>query len=401
MDRHAPLTEADVAQALHDVAASLGVGMDDLTRDAYDRCPDKPHSMNFMRRRGWTWGRAHRVARGLAANAAGPVADAIPHGHSLRGVSTLVDAEGRVTAQWIKTRAGQEDREAALMRLLEELPAEVQPRLTCVQAPDVTDADLLAVYPMGDPHIGMLSWAPETGESFDLVKAEALICDAMGELVERGPAAQQALVVNLGDFFHSDSQHNTTARSGHHLDVDGRWPKVLSVGLRIMIRLVDLALAHHDRVRVINEIGNHDDHSAIFLSVALDAYYRHEPRVEIDMSPAVCHWYRWGRCLIGVTHGHGAKARDLAEVMAAERPEDWGATAHRYWLTGHIHHSTRQELRGCVVESFRTLAPRDAWAASQGYRSGRDMHRITLHREHGELGREVVSAAYLAARFAA
>ncbi len=40
-----------------------------------------------------------------------------------------------------------------------------------------------------------------------------------------------------------------------------------------------------------------------------------------------------------------------------------------------------------MVESFRTLAAKDAWHSSAGYRAGRDMCTITYHREFGEVAR--------------
>jgi hypothetical protein len=39
------------------------------------------------------------------------------------------------------------------------------------------------------------------------------------------------------------------------------------------------------------------------------------------------------------------------------------------------------------VESFRTLAPADAWSAGMGYRAGRDMFCIVHHRQYGEVER--------------
>jgi hypothetical protein len=39
------------------------------------------------------------------------------------------------------------------------------------------------------------------------------------------------------------------------------------------------------------------------------------------------------------------------------------------------------------VETFRTLAAKDAWHAGKGYRSGRDMYAITHHINHGEIMR--------------
>lgn len=334
--------------------------------------------------------------------AVGELAEQLPPGHVLKGVSTLVGGDGRVAAQWVKTQLERESREQVLERLLRELPVHMPARIDRVEGPATVGAsDLLAVYPIGDPHVGMLSWEPETGASFDLDKARDIMCAAMNDLVQRGPRTDRALIVNLGDYFHADNYLNRTSRSGHPLDVDGRWPKVLQVGIEILVYMIDRALEHHRLVRVINEIGNHDDHSAIMLSVALASHYRNEPRVEIDLSPSQYHWHKFGKCLIGVTHGHNQKHDDLESIMAAERAQDWGETEHRYWYVGHIHHSTKKEKRGCVIESFRTLAPRDAWAAGAGYRAGRDMTRITLHNEWGEVGREIVSANYLQAQYLA
>ena len=77
--------------------------------------------------------------------------------------------------------------------------------------------------------------------------------------------------------------------------------------------------------------------------------------------------------------------------MAADRAEDWGDTEYRYWYTGHIHSKNSMEFPGCTWESFRTLAAKDAWHSAMGYRSGRDMNSITLHKEYGEVGRNTAS----------
>jgi hypothetical protein len=77
----------------------------------------------------------------------------------------------------------------------------------------------------------------------------------------------------------------------------------------------------------------------------------------------------------------------MLPIMAADEPEKWGETKHRYWYVGHVHHQDVKEYRGGVVEYFRTLAARDAWHAGQGYRAGRDMRLIVHHREFGEIER--------------
>lgn len=330
-----------------------------------------------------------------------PINPIVPEGHGLRGLSTLSDADGNIVMQWVKTTRDPESREELLTRLLTELPARVPAREGLIAPPGAPlSTDLLAVYPLGDPHIGMLAWAAESGADFDLKIVEDLMCAAIRDLVRRGPRAARALLVNLGDAIHFDNDHGRTTKGEHTLDVDGRLAKVLMVVVRIMTYTIDCLLEHHEFVDVDTQIGNHDGHSAIMLAIGLASYYRNEPRVHIAVDPANRHYHRFGKVLIGTTHGDRTKADDLGSIMATERPEDWGQTTYRAWLCGHVHHQTVKEYRGCKVETFRTLAARDSWHARQGYQSGRDMHRLTIHREYGEIGREIASVAYLQAQCA-
>jgi hypothetical protein len=150
---------------------------------------------------------------------------------------------------------------------------------------------------------------------------------------------------------------------------------------------IEAALRKHAKVHVINEIGNHDDHTAQVLTIALAMAYEANPRVTFDESPMRFHYYRFHDVLIGVTHGDTVKPDKLGGIMATDRPEDWGATKRRYWYTGHIHTRNTFEVPGCEVESFRTLAGKDAWTANMGYRSGRDMYCIVHHKNYGEIAR--------------
>jgi hypothetical protein len=164
----------------------------------------------------------------------------------------------------------------------------------------------------------------------------------------------------------------------------------MQVGLRALIHIIKRALEKHAEVIVRIVKGNHDPNSSFALALALDAYFHADERVRIDLSPAV-HWYLpFGKVLLGVTHGDQAKARDLPGIMAADRPELWGASTFRRWLAGHVHHDRVEEFAGATVEYFRTLAGSDAWHAGMGYRAGRDMRCIVFHREFGEVERHRV-----------
>jgi|TARA_R110000824_G_scaffold7972_4_gene36396 hypothetical protein len=315
-------------------------------------------------------------------------------GFSVKGVSTLYNADGEQRAQWVKTTAESENQEH-LKEAIIDCFTEWKGKGKITPAPKSTEDDLLTVYPMGDPHIGMYAWAAETGTDFDLDIAENNLIEAVDRLVSCSPKTKTAIILNLGDFFHSDTMDNKTRRSGVPLDVDTRWSKVLRVGVRAMMRCIESAAKRHETVIVKNLIGNHDDHTSQMLSLALSLFYEKSERIQVDDQPAKFWFHRFGKVLIGAGHGDTAKPNALPGIMATDRAEDWGNTKHRYWYTGHIHNQQVIEYPGVIWESFRTLAGKDAWHAAQGYRSGRDMYAIVHSKEFGEIERHRVDISML------
>lgn len=309
-------------------------------------------------------------------------------GQVLKGSSTLYDADGNQRLQWVKTNA---DHQAQLEMLQEAVTAIAEDikAVKPVKPPKVTNDQLLTVYPMGDPHVGMYAWSKESGEDFDVEIARRDLNGAMQYLSDNTPPTDKALIINLGDFFHADNSANRTARSNNALDVDTRWARVLELGILAMVDCIDIARRKHKQVDVYNAIGNHDEHSGVMLALCLKAWYRNEPRVNIMDTIAKHHYVRFGKVLMGITHGDSIKkgGTGLDALMAADRPQDWADSTKRHWYCGHIHSSNKVELVGCNYESFRHLAPNDAWHQGQGYRSGRDMVAIVHHKDHGEVAR--------------
>jgi len=319
----------------------------------------------------------------------------LPDGLKLKGTSTLYDMEtGAAKIQWVKSSVDKERQEAIFLEALEGF-AEAIPRATPVQQHLITDESLLACYPVGDHHFGMLSWHEETGDDYDLSIAESLLRGSIDFLIESAPHAETALVAILGDFMHYDSFEAVTPAHKNLLDADSRFPKMVRAAIKTLRYMIAQCLLKHQKVHVIIEIGNHDPSSSIFLMECFHNLYEHEPRVTIDRSPSHFHYYRFGKVLIGTHHGDKVKSEKLPLIMATDRAKDWGDTEYRYWWTGHIHHDSVKEFSGCKTESFRVLAPLDAYAANAGYRSGRDMKAIIMHKEHGEVSRNIINPRML------
>jgi len=316
-------------------------------------------------------------------------------GQRLKGTSTLYK-DGVPVVQWVKTCPDNDRAEQIMRDFALDLAQGFKGLSRITKPPKSVADDLMCVYPCGDPHFGMHAWWEDAGEDFDLKIAEELTNGAVDRLIAAAPDAGTALLLNLGDMFHADNQRNQS-QSGHQLDVDGRWSKVQQVGLRSTIHCIRRLLEKHDQVIFRINRGNHDGHSSYALALMISCYFHGEPRVTVDLSPAVAWYYQFGKNLIGSTHGDTIKGPAMGAVMAADVPELWGATKYRTWLVGHIHHQDVKEYPGCVVEYFRTLAARDAWHAGQGYRAGRDMRCIVLHREFGEIERHRCDVAMLRA----
>lgn len=324
------------------------------------------------------------AAQGYAPNFG--INSPVPKPYIVKGISTLYDEVGEVKQQWVKTSLDREQSLEAIRDAIEDWAGEIKGLAPAVKSPSVSLSDLLSVYCMGDPHFGMYAWAKETGENFNLDIAEKLTKGAIDRLVQSGPASETALLINLGDFFHADNSSNQTPSSGHALDVDTRHSKVMQVGFRAIRYAALRLLEKHKQVIFWSVRGNHDPESSFALALCMDAFFHNEPRLTADLTPGLFHYHRFGKVLIGAHHGHAAKPNELPGIMAFDRKEDWGATDFRYWYLGHVHHTSKKhadEYPGVEIETFRTMAPSDAWHKGKGYRSGRDMRLIVHHRERG------------------
>jgi len=314
----------------------------------------------------------------------------VPAGHMVKGVSALVDSHNRILQQWIKTK---EETQTDLIAAIKEEFGQYKGTAKLVKPPKETFTDLMQVYPVCDPHIGMLAWGAETGESNDLKIGVDRVDNGMQRLITLAPPAETAVIIQTGDFLHADSQSNATPASGHQLDVDGRAHKVKLAGVQLLRRSIDYALQKHSRVIVKNLKGNHDPESAAWLNIALGLFYSNEPRVEINLDDGNNDiWlHLFGVNYIGATHGHTMKPERMAMVMADDNPEYWGKSKYRWMIFGHIHHETVKEVGSVRCESFRQPVPKDAYAHSHGYRAGNSMSAVTLHKTDGEIGRHKIN----------
>lgn len=314
---------------------------------------------------------------------------AVPDGFKVQGVSTYYDKAGKLAGQWVKSTADQE-RQAELQRAAIAALCEDVPRVAAIEAPIATVSHLCNVYTLTDSHVGMLAWHKEGGADWDLTIAENILTGCFSTMIDASPKAKTCVVAQLGDWMHYDGLAPVTPTSGHMLDADGRFSKMVKVAVRILRRVVDMALTKHEKVIVLMAEGNHDMASSVWLRAMFQALYENEPRVEVIDSELPYYTYQHGKTMLAWHHGHLQKNDQLPILFAAQFPKVWGNTEKRYCHTGHRHHVEEKEHSGMTVIQHPTLAARDAYAARGGWIAERQVTSITYSDQFGQVARNTV-----------
>ena len=295
---------------------------------------------------------------------------------------------------WIKTAATEDaPGYSVMLRPQEQTPEEVADAVRSafdgmkpakpVKAPEQVLDNLCTVYPLMDAHVGMMAWGRETGgDDYDLSLAATDMRHAFSKVVALTPSSLRAVLVIGGDYFHSDDTRAETPASKHKLDMDGRFFKVLDVGIAIISETIHKLLRKHREVIVRPLRGNHDPHSHLVLTFALSERYRADPRVMIEKDPRDLFMMQWGRCAVFAHHGDKGKPQQMALYLSDVCPF-WSETRHRHYLTGHVHHDAAKDFGPLRWESLRAFCPPDSYAASMGFGGRRALQSLTFDKQDG------------------
>jgi len=319
-----------------------------------------------------------------------------PDTHVVRGTSTLYGDDGAPKLQWVKTDLKREKLEQLAEEFIAATAEQIEPEKPRALKTKRHREELCNLYICTDYHLGMLAWGEETrGDDWDVSIAEDLLVRWFEAAIRQAPPAQQAVAGFLGDGIHQDGFAAVTPASGHNLDADTRYQKIVRTWIRARRRIMRMLLDKYPSIVLIEAEGNHSPATDAVMREWWAALYEAEPRVTVDTSPDPYYCVEWGQTSLFFHHGHRRKPTQVDDVFAAKFREIWGRTKHSYAHMGHLHHRDVKETNLMVVEQHRTLAAADAYASSHGWLSGREAQCITYHREYGEVGRVVITPEML------
>ena len=231
---------------------------------------------------------------------------------------------------------------------------------------------LLVINP-ADIHIGKYASALETGEEYDCETAVIRVLEGVQGLIKKaeGFDIDKVLFCIGNDILHTDNVMSSTTK-GTFQDTDGKWWEHYEIALMLYVKCVEM-LREIAPVDVLHSMSNHDYQSGFHLAHTLKSWFRKADDVKFDVSVSARKYYQYGKNLIGLEHGDGAKMDKLPLLMANEKPKEWSETTHRYWYLHHLHHKIKhkyldtKDYIGVTVEYMRSPSSSDSWHSAKGF----------------------------------
>lgn len=307
------------------------------------------------------------------------------------------DEEGRhIGSHLVRPQALTDDAREDFRDMMRSVIADSMVPVQLPKRPSAPGNRLLVLDP-ADVHIGKLSVAAETGYAYDETVAAHRLIEGCRSLIERSASlgVNRVLFVIGNDISHIDTPRRTTT-SGTPQDATGSIFSIARVAMRAYGEVVQTALSAGLDVDLTFCPSNHDWVSGWFIAQCLAARFQGNAGFRTSdyyLSERHRKYYRFERNLIGVTHGDGAKEKDLESLMRTEARPHIGECPLLYWYIHHLHHKIKraegvrsmarekdhmdmtiikrgagaQEGDNVQIEYVRSPSPPDGWHDRNGY----------------------------------
>jgi len=263
-----------------------------------------------------------------------------------------------------------------------------------------------------DLHIGRLAYGNETGDSYDIKIAVKRDNDStdyfMNEahyLAKRKPFEKVLMVFGNDYFNYTHAKPFTATSNGTYQESDSRYQKMFITGVNQAITRIERA-SELGPVHVIFIPGSHDEENTWYMSIVLNAYFRNNPNVTIDVSPTLRQFLQFGKNLLGFDHGQYPTFERLFANMAFADTKAWEATVFKYFYTGHLHHKEvkakvwqggpreikiakgnmliTEDLNGILFDRLTSLTSNDYYEHSRGFIHIKNAEAFIFDKEFGK-----------------
>lgn len=209
----------------------------------------------------------------------------------------------------------------------------------------------------------------------DMHFGETKMQDLQDKLVEITQTLKKGynkvVIMNAGDFFHSDDMFSSRTISGTVLDTVDMVGAV-NDAKAFMDIVFKSAFENSNEVEYQYVAGNHSSFEYFFNEYLIVKY----PEAKIVQHNELSTAFMLDNVLIALAHGHKIKKNNLSQVISYEYRELWGKASEVHCFTGHYHQLESQSLNGVIVHQLGTPKKADTYERQNGWIASRKLIQL-------------------------
>lgn len=222
---------------------------------------------------------------------------------------------------------------------------------------------------IADLHLGRFCYDEETNDFVNTDVAKKRFFNIINEECKRlsviSEHVEKILFVWTNDFFNSDGISKSTT-GGTPQDTDMKWQQLYLTGVEMLVEALE-TLSNFAPVKTFYIASNHSRQTDYYAINYLNAWFRNDENVEVDINPHPRHYEKYGVNLIGFAHSYYEKKENLPFLMSNECKSDWSSSTYREYHLAHYHSEKVEEKGGIIFRWLPSVTGADTWSNDCGY----------------------------------
>lgn len=221
------------------------------------------------------------------------------------------------------------------------------------------DSENMILIDIADLHLNKFS------DDYDMEMAKTRFNNAINTFLN-GTSAEECIFVIGEDYFNIDTINKTTTK-GTPQDTEVDVYRMFDFGLKLMIETLHTLSVFFDKVNVILIQGNHDKLLSYMLVKALEHYNFEKGNIVFNSEIKSRKYIEYGNSLIGLGHLDTENKKQKQFLMQNEVKEMYGKSKYNYFISGHLHNYSVEEVGGIQYIRLPSLSGSDNWHNEMGY----------------------------------
>ena len=229
-------------------------------------------------------------------------------------------------------------------------------------------SDKILLIPIADLHAGLLSDVYSNGNDYNLDLCEEIFNKTIEDIIEtnKNKSFEKVLLILGNDLVNSDNLSMTTTKGTPQQD-SNLWFSIVNRVEKMLVNGIDkLCDELNSKVDVIYVPSNHDLHTTYGIMKSLNAWYRLDKNIKVDISPLPRKYYKYGKTILAFSHD--VKIKEALKIVSTEAKDLWSDSDRVVFMLAHLHQAMEYEKQGMLeIRRLPTISGYSRWTNTQGY----------------------------------